>query len=274
MKRSIDDPYLRGDLLYGDDFDQEAIDAWFSAETHAYSALRSEAGRTEPSYDYHALNELHGFRHLGPQPLGHVLGLGSAYGLEFLPVSDRISSLTIVEASDSMRSETIGKVSPTYAKPSPSGILPFSDNSFDLAVCLGVLHHIPNVTTVMREMARVTTPGGRLLVREPIVSMGDWNDRKNTRLTANERGIPIRIFRDIVESSGLKVNREAFCVFPLTGKLGGRLGINSFNSHAIARLDAAVCTLLRRRASIYHPQRRIDHLRPASVYFVLTKEAG
>jgi SAM-dependent methyltransferase len=65
--------------------------------------------------------------------------------------------------------------------------------SLDLAMSLGVLHHIPNVTKVLSEMIRVLKVGGVLLIREPIHSMGDWNSPR-FGLTKNERGISEEFF--------------------------------------------------------------------------------
>jgi ubiquinone/menaquinone biosynthesis C-methylase UbiE len=42
--------------------------------------------------------------------------------------------------------------------------LPFPDNSFDIVFSHGVLHHIPDVRTAQREIARVLNPGGKLIV--------------------------------------------------------------------------------------------------------------
>jgi ubiquinone/menaquinone biosynthesis C-methylase UbiE len=41
--------------------------------------------------------------------------------------------------------------------------LPFKDCSFDFILCLGVLDHIPELRTVLRECARVLKPGGSLM---------------------------------------------------------------------------------------------------------------
>jgi SAM-dependent methyltransferase len=41
--------------------------------------------------------------------------------------------------------------------------LPFPDNSFDIVFSHGVLHHIPDVTTAQREIARVLRPNGELI---------------------------------------------------------------------------------------------------------------
>jgi SAM-dependent methyltransferase len=41
--------------------------------------------------------------------------------------------------------------------------LPFPDNSFDIVFSHGVLHHIPDVKTAQREIARVLVPNGKLI---------------------------------------------------------------------------------------------------------------
>ncbi len=43
----------------------------------------------------------------------------------------------------------------------------FEDNGFDLVFCSGVLHHLPMLQRVLKEIHRVLKPGGVLLVREP-----------------------------------------------------------------------------------------------------------
>jgi SAM-dependent methyltransferase len=42
--------------------------------------------------------------------------------------------------------------------------LPFRDGSFDHSIAMGVLHHTPDCALGLREMARVTRPGGSLVV--------------------------------------------------------------------------------------------------------------
>ncbi len=41
--------------------------------------------------------------------------------------------------------------------------IPFADNSFDIVFSHGVLHHIPDVKTAQREIARVLKPEGKLI---------------------------------------------------------------------------------------------------------------
>src|SRR6476661_9969620 len=45
--------------------------------------------------------------------------------------------------------------------------LPFADGVFDKAVCLSALHHVPDMSAAVREIARVLTPTGVAVFSEP-----------------------------------------------------------------------------------------------------------
>jgi 2-polyprenyl-3-methyl-5-hydroxy-6-metoxy-1,4-benzoquinol methylase len=50
--------------------------------------------------------------------------------------------------------------------------LPFPDASFDAITCIDAINHLPDRSGVVRELARVLTPGGRLLYTDPVVVTG------------------------------------------------------------------------------------------------------
>ncbi len=52
--------------------------------------------------------------------------------------------------------------------------MPFENQSFDNIVMFDVLHHIENVTLFFNEALRVLTPGGRIIMMEPYISMASW----------------------------------------------------------------------------------------------------
>ena len=86
----------------------------------------------------------------------------------------RSTSSAISAPSDAFTRQRVFGVPCHYVKPVESGNLPFDDACFDLLTCFGVLHHIPNVSHVVGELARCLKPGGYALMREPVISMGDW----------------------------------------------------------------------------------------------------
>lgn len=259
---------LRGEKLYGDDFTLEEVEVWFRDEEEGYYQLGAK-DRATYRYPYHALDWLHGFSFLTQNSYQHILGIGSAYGEELRPVAAKARRITILEPSSGFAVTEIGGTPAEYVKPRPDGKFPFVNETFDLITCLSVLHHIPNVSAVVREAYRCLRPGGIVLLREPVVSMGDWRmPRKG--LTKRERGIPLPILRDMLSRAGFQVLRERLCAFPLTRRLNYVLRFPVFNSVFWTKVDALICHLPV-WPTHYHPKRTIHKLRPSAVFFVLKR---
>jgi SAM-dependent methyltransferase len=258
--------YSDGKSLYGDDFSSDQIQAWFRDEAVAYYRLPED--REPGLYAYHARNWRHGFRHLPSQPFEHVLCLGGAYGDELQPILGRAKRVTILEPAGEFRNPKF-----EYVKPDASGRMPFADNTFDLTTCFGVLHHIPNVSAVVREMTRCAKPGGWQLICEPSHSMGNW-DRPRRLLTRHERGIPPAIFRHIVADAGLQIVRQRRCMFSLTSRLELLLPKRqfAFNKKWITAFDDYLSNLPI-WAQHYHATNLVQKLRPLALFLVLQKRA-
>ncbi|MFB3814969.1 MAG: class I SAM-dependent methyltransferase [Terriglobales bacterium] len=257
-----------GRRLYGDDFSEAEIAAWFEDEKDGYQNLVPNS-RQDYCYGYHALNVLCGFRHLPATRFEHVLGFGSAYGDELLPIIDRIGKITIVDPSTKFRINELRGVPVQYISPQSSGELHVPPDSFDLITCFSALHHIPNVSTVVAELFRCLKPGGVCLIREPIVSMGDWR-RPRRGLTKRERGLPLELFRRMLGETGFMTQREQQCMFSLISRLKYVLKGPVFNSSFAVRMDLLLCAMpvWSRR---YHPLHWIHKLRPTAAFFVLQK---
>jgi SAM-dependent methyltransferase len=263
---------LRGQALYGDDFSDEEIALWFEGEREGYFDLY---GNTEPAVDkqpeyyYAGLAEEHGFKWLPERSYPSILGIGSADGAELLPLLPKCNKITILEPSDGFVSSHIGGKPVAYVKPNFTGVMPFDAGSFDVIVCFSALHHIPNVSMVIREMFRVLKPGGYVLLREPTHSMGDWRYPRRG-LTKSERGIPHAIFRNIIVSAGFEVVRETLCMFSLVGRLSYFTSRPIWSFKWILQLDRLICRLPV-WPQHYHPKRIWHKIRPAGVAFVLRK---
>lgn len=256
--------YSDGKTLYGDDFSSDQIEAWFREEIEAYYRLPEECA--PGAYAYHARNWRHGFRHLPCGSFERVLCLGGAYGDALQPILGRTKRVTILEPAGEFQNPKF-----EYIKPDISGRMPFADNSFDLITCFGVLHHIPNVSAVVSEMARCTKLLGWQMVCEPTHSMGNW-DRPRRFLTPRERGIPPAILRKIVSDAGLRIARERWCMFSLTSRLQPLLPKRNFvfNTNWIVAVDDYVSNLpLWSERS--HATNVFQKLRPWALFLVLRK---
>jgi ubiquinone/menaquinone biosynthesis C-methylase UbiE len=179
--------------------------------------------------------------------------------------------VVISDPSDALGVSEIGGMPVRYTKPQIDGSIPFPDGEFDLLTCFGVLHHIPNVSAVLAEFYRCLAPGGYALVREPIISMGDWR-RPRRGLTMRERGIPIAILRRMVRAVGFTVVRETLCMFPLTYRLQWFLKEPVFNYRTVVKWDRQVSELFAWNLR-YHATNLAQKFRPASAFYVLTKPA-
>jgi SAM-dependent methyltransferase len=261
-----------GRKLYGDDFSLEQIEQWYREETEGYADLGNK-DLSDYSYQYHALNRIHGFSHL-PKKLrfNNVLGFGAAWGHEFEPIIDRIDQLTIIEPSAYLRSKEIGPVKPVYVKPRVDGKLEFEDNSFDLATSLGALHHVPNVSFVLSEIIRVLKPGGILLMREPVNSMGDWTSPR-PGLTRNERGIPRSQFQRIFREQHVDILSSSphFTMTYQMNQLFGKILKKPLLTYGFyIRFDRFLSFLLQGNVT-YHAERKIQRIAPSSIYYVVRK---
>ncbi len=260
--------FLDGTRLYGNDFDPGALQRWYDEEAEGYADLGAKDSGSY-RYEYHELNRQHAFRHLPEQSSLRILGLGSAYGEELRPLLPRAQSITILDPSSAFVHDTLDGIPLRYIKPQISGVIPADDASFDIATSFGVLHHIANVEFVMSELYRTLAPGGHFVLREPIVSMGDWR-RPRTGLTKNERGIPLRILKDFARRAGFTIVKETLCDFPLTRLTFGRIRSDVFNDRIATLVDATISRLFAWKVR-YHATTGWQKLRPASCAMVLKK---
>lgn len=263
--------YFSGEKLYGDDFSQTEIEKWYRDEAEGYANLSAfYAPVTEPSsYDCHELNKYYGFKYLDRDKYNNVLGFGSAYGEEFLPIIEKIDRLTILDPSDRFVREKVYGVPTKYVKPSSSGVLPFPKENFDLITCLGVLHHIPNVTFVTSEIYRCLQKKGIALIREPIFSMGDWR-KPRLGLTKRERGLPVKYIDRTLDKCGFKIIEKKLCMFPLIPKICNLLGIAAYNNKILTKFDR-LASIISAKNARYHRTNIWQKLAPSSIYYVLKK---
>lgn len=130
---------------------------------HAESVLRSHRWRTVAnSAGYLA-------PHLTVQQ--HLLDVGSGPGTLTCDLARHVGRVTAVErrveVADLTRQEALRQdLSNVAVEVADVHALPFADNAFDVSHAHQVLQHVPDPVQALRELARVTRPGGLVAVRE------------------------------------------------------------------------------------------------------------
>lgn len=84
--------------------------------------------------------------------------------------------------------------------------MPFEDESFDLALALDVIEHVPDDLAALEELSRVLRPGGSLLVTVPALDMlwsahDEANGHYRRYTLAGLRGRVARVGFEVVELS-------------------------------------------------------------------------
>ena len=133
-------------------------------------------------------------------PVAHTIEVGAAAGATTAVLLERTETLTCVEI-DPVRAEALAARFGDRVRVvcDDAGALPFASDTFDLAVAIAMLHHVPSAAAqdrVLAEMTRVVRPGGVLACYEitanPLVRALHWFDTMTiiepddcaTRLTA------------------------------------------------------------------------------------------
>jgi SAM-dependent methyltransferase len=111
---------------------------------------------------------------LRPRPGNRILDVGCGAGTAEIKIGrQRLSQVRlfgvdlVVQNVVEARRETAGHNLRAGFAAADACHLPFRDASFDSTYCVAVLQHIRDVAPAVKEFARVTRPGGRVLAVEP-----------------------------------------------------------------------------------------------------------
>jgi len=108
---------------------------------------------------------------LGVRPGGRVLDVGCGVGRLLLRLQRRGCETVGVDILRpdllSARRHLVGKEPAASFVQADGGRLPFAGASFDFVACTETLEHAADAALMLRELARVLRPGGRLVVSVP-----------------------------------------------------------------------------------------------------------
>lgn len=269
---------LSGRSLYGDTFSPAQIEQWYESEVSGYFDLitthyKIANEQNQYDYEYEALNRYHAVGDLLKRRFDTCVALGCAAGQDIEPLAPVVNRFVAIEPAEKWWRDEIGGKPAQFIKPSVIGDIPMETASADLAASFGVLHHIPNVSHVMGEIARILKPGGLFVVREPITSMGDWR-KARPGCTANERGLPLEWFENTARKVGFRIASRRTCMFNPLIAVGKKLGFPTpLSVMPIVRLDAVISRAMQWNAR-YWRDTFTSKLAPSSAFWVLERVGG
>ncbi len=126
---------------------------------------------------------------LGLRAGERILEVGPGIGIHALPVAAALApgKLQVLDAQQSMLDALTARAAQAGIqnidiRRGDAGSLPFPDASFDAAYLNGVLGELPDQVGALRELRRVLTPGGRLVIGETMLDPDYVPDRKLLQL--------------------------------------------------------------------------------------------
>lgn len=259
--------YASGHKLYGDDFTHPQILEWYQDEEHASYEIYKGVDTTQ----YNALNWHYAFRHIDKNFYDKCVALGIADGKDIEPFTRNIGEIFGVEPEERWWRDKIGSAKAKYLKPAFDGKISLETCSCDLSICLGVLHHIPNVSYVVGELSRVLKKDGIAVFREPVTMMGDFRFPR-LRMSPHERGIPPEIFKKILKDSGMTIKQFVLFDNPIVSRSAQKIGIKKpYDSEFIVKMDSMASKLFTWNMH-YYPKNIFEKIAPSSVFVVAVKE--
>ncbi|MBI1268330.1 MAG: methyltransferase domain-containing protein [Cryomorphaceae bacterium] len=148
----------------------------------------------------------------------HAIDVGCGSGRWTRFIAKQVSSVEAVDPSEAClvaRRNTADLANVRVSQASVNA-LPFADEAFDLAICLGVLHHVPNTQEALTSLCKKISFGGTLL----LYLYYDLSNRSMPyRLLHRASEIPRKIVAHLPHKlKNLSCDLLAFCVYlPLIG---------------------------------------------------------
>jgi ubiquinone/menaquinone biosynthesis C-methylase UbiE len=143
-----------------------------------------------------------------------ALDVGSGAGAFAFAIAPRVREVVAVELDEALAARARADAPPNVEVVAADGEhLPFDRASFDVAGTFRTLHHTPRPELMVAELARVTRPGGTILVvdqlapADPLVAL-DLTRFEHARDPSTTRVLADADLRGLFDSNSLKLLRE------------------------------------------------------------------
>ena len=145
-----------------------------------------------------------------------VLDVGAGTGAFAFAIADRVREVVAVEVNEELAERARADAPPNVqVVVADAEHLPFERATFDLGGTLRMLHHTRRPEQVISELARVTRPGGIILVVDQLAPVDPLEAFELTRFERTRDPSTTRILADsdlraLFDSNGLTLRRQEF----------------------------------------------------------------
>ncbi|MCJ2011838.1 class I SAM-dependent methyltransferase [Methylobacterium sp. J-076] len=137
-----------------------------------------------------------------------VLDIGCGTGALARPLAEAGAAVTGIDPGEKALAKARHAVPGARFEEASGEALPFPDGSFDGAVMLNSLHHVPDPARALVEAARVLRPGCRLVVVEPLASGTFFDALKPIEDETEIRAAAQAAIAEAVAGGGLTCERD------------------------------------------------------------------
>jgi ubiquinone/menaquinone biosynthesis C-methylase UbiE len=155
-----------------------------------------------------------------PGPDDRVLDVACGGGIVVCAFAPRVRRATGIDVTPAM----LGQAHALAAEKGLTNVewqqgdvtsLPFDDDSFTIVVTRFAMHHFPDPAAVLREMARVCAPGGRLIVVDMYASAdpakaAEFNRLERLRDPSHVRSLSLAELKRLFGAAGLPEPQSTF----------------------------------------------------------------
>jgi len=163
-----------------------------------------------------------------PQPGDRALDIATGAGHTALALAPHLAEVIAYDITPQMLAETARNASErgltnVAIRLGAAERLPFADSSFDIVTVRHAPHHFADVARAVREMARVTKPGGRVIIvdgrapEDPGLDR-EFNQIEKLRDPSHVRNYRPSEWRAMVTAAGLRITFEELDFYTENGR--------------------------------------------------------